>query len=473
MKKIFLVSLGFIFLSLQCAFSKPPQELKFEPLKFTPPQVERRVLSNGATLFLLADHELPLIQLSAMIRTGSMYDPSDKIGLASICGTMIRAGGTLSKKADEIDEALEFIGAAVETGMDTELGSATLSVLKKDLDQGLAIFGDVLMHPAFDDKKLEIEKAKVIEGIRRRNDEPFQIARREFRKLIYGPMHPLSWTMEIPVVKKISRKDLINFYSAYFHPNNMMIAVSGDFDPDAMVKKLDALFKDWKPSPVVFPPAPSVNPGEKSGKKIVGYAEKQLNQSSIIIGHLGIKRHNPDHFALEVMNEILGGSSFTSRLYKEVRSRLGLAYWVGSSFSEPWDYGTIACGGQTKSQTVGKTIKAILQEIQNIREKEVPEDELKSAKDSIVNSFVFRYASSHAIVSQKMNLEYYGFPPDYLETYTDNIAKVSAKDVLSAAQKYFKPEVFNFMIVGNQKDFDIPLSELGAEVRSIDIKIPE
>lgn len=471
MKRFFILFIVLILSIINHVLAKPPQELKFEPLKFAPPQVARKTLANGAILFLLEDHELPLIHLTAYIRTGSMFEPKEQLGVATLTGTLLRAGGTKSRKAKEIDEELEFMGASVETGMDTEAGSASMSVLKKDLDKGLEIFADVLMHPAFDRRNIEIEKAKIIESIRRRNDEPFQIARREFRKLIYGEHHPLSRTMEIPTVKKISRNDLIEFHKKYYHPNNMMIAASGDFDADELTRKLEPLFKNWVPAEIRFPTVETV-PLNFEKRGTVGEAEKKLNQASLIIGHLGIKRHNPDRFALEVMNEILGGSSFTSRLYKEVRSRQGLAYWIGSSFSEPWDYGTIAAGCQTKSETVGKAIQSILNEIKNIREKEVPEEELKSAKDSIVNSFVFRYATSHAIVTQKMSLEYFGFPDDYLETYTKKISAVTVQDVLEAAKKYLKPDSFSFMVVGSTKDFDQPLSNFG-KVQPINLKIPE
>lgn len=446
-------------------------ELKFEPLKFQPPETARKILSCGATVFLLPDHELPLINISAYIKTGTMYDAVNKIGVASLCGSMIRAGGTTSRKAEEIDDKLEFLGASVETGIDTELGSASLFVLRKDLDQGLEIFADVLMNPAFRKKNLKIEKAKIIEGIRRRNDDPYQIARREFRKLLYGRAHPLSRTLEIPAVKKISRKDLVDFYEKYFHPNNMMFAVSGDFNPDEMIQKLETLFKNWSPEKTDYPPVIEVQKWEGKSR-LLGIVDKKLNQSSILLGHLGVKRHNPDHFTLEVMNEILGGSSFTSRLYKEVRTRLGLAYWVGSSISEPWDYGIIAAGCQTKNETVGQAIKAIEKEIRRIREEKVSEDELRKAKDSIINSFVFRYASSHAIVTQKMSLEYFGYSQDYLDGYTDKISLVTSEDILETAKKVLKPESLYFVVVGNQKEMDQPLSNFGM-VKPIDIKIPE
>jgi predicted Zn-dependent peptidase len=329
------------------------------------------------------------------------------------------------------------------------------------------------VNPVFDDKKLEIEKAKIIEGIRRRNDEPFQIARRELRRMIYGNAHPLSAFPEIAGIRSIRRADLVDFHRKYYHPNNAMIAVSGDFDPGELMAKLESALRGWTPAPVSLPPAPSVGAERLDARgRSVGYAAKSVNQASVLVGHLGVKRHNPDRFKLEVLNEILGGSGFSSRLMQEVRERQGLAYWVGSSFSEPWDYGVIAAGCQTKSKTTGKALEAILREISRIREKPVSPQELQLAKDSLINSFVFRYASAQAIVGQTLALAYFGYPPDYLETYTSKIAAVTSDEVWDAARKYLRPDDLRIVVVGDEKTFDGPLSKFGP-VQSLDTRIPE
>ncbi len=454
------------------AWARPPRELKFSQLKFVPPAVQKMVLKSGATVFLLPDHELPLINLTVAVKTGSMFEPSDKAGAANMTAALMRGGGTELRSREAIDEELEFIGASAETGMDIESANASLNCLTKDFSKTLGILAEILSRPAFDPQKLELEKARQIEGIRRRNDEPFQIARREFRKAIYGPTHPLSRVLEISSVKVISREDLQAFHKKYYSPANMMIAVSGDFETADMVNQLESAFSGWGNGVPVLPKAETVPEGQVPGTRHVVYAEKSLNQCSVIVGHLGIKRHNPDRFALEVMNDILGGNAFSSRLYKEVRSRLGLAYWVGSNFSEPYDYGVMASGSQTKSGTVGLTVKTVLSEMEKITKGEVSPAELQLAKDSIVNSFVFRYNSPHAIVSQTMSMAYYGFAPDYLETYTQKINQVSAADVLAAAKKILHPEKMSIIIVGNKKDFDEKLENFGA-VTNADLSIKE
>lgn len=469
MKKLLLAAL---MAAPAFAHARPPQDLKFPPLRWNPPEVARRVLSNGATVFLLPDSELPLVQITALVRTGTMYDPPALNGLAQLCGTMLRAGGTRARKVEEIDEKLEYVGASVETSMDMETGQASLSVLRKDLDLGLEIFADVLMNPAFAADKIEIEKAKMTETIRRRNDEPFQIARRELRKMIYGPTHPMSRTPEIPTVRRITRDDLDQFYRRYFAPNNTMFAVSGDFKTEDMVAALEAAFSRWRRQPVTFPEVEKVAPMLPTDPRTVGLVDKPLNQASVLMGHLGVKRHSPDHFALEVLNEILGGSAFSSRLYREVRTRRGLAYWVGSSLSEPYDLGLIAAGCQTKNQTASEAVQTILDEMARIKTAEVSADELKLAKDSLINSFVFRYASSHAIATQTMTLEYFGFPRNYLDTYTDRVADIDAKAVLAAAKKYLHPDLLRIVVVGDAKQFDAPVSQFG-ELKTLSIEIPQ
>ena len=467
----------FVCLMLLCASvsrAAPPGKIDYPPLKFSPPKIERAVLKCGATVFLLPDPELPLINLSALFRAGSMDDPPGKTGLASLTAALLRGGGTRKRRREELDEALESTGASVETGMDVESAGASLSCLKKDFDGTLAAFAEILRSPSFDAQKLEVEKAKAIEGIRRRNDEPFDIARRQYRRSIYGLTHPLSRTAEIPGLRKISRGDLMEFHGKYYGPGRMMIAVSGDFVPAEMARALDEVFAGWKGGEAERPRAETVkSPADAPGAaRRVVYAEKDVSQCSVILGRLGVKRHDPDRFALEVMNEILGGSAFSSRLYKEIRTRLGLAYWVGTSFSEPWDYGTLAAACQTKSKSVGKTIDAILEEMGRMTASEVSVEELEFAKESISNSFVFRFGSSHAIVTQKMSLEYHGYPPGYLETYVDNIRRVSAGDVLAAAKKYLRPEKMTLIVVGDQKDFDAKLEDFG-RVEKADLRIGE
>jgi predicted Zn-dependent peptidase len=442
-----------------------PSKLKFKPLEFNPPQSEVVLLNNGIILHMIEDHELPVIDMTAVIRTGSVYEPEDKIGLAGITGTVIRTGGTVSLSGEEINETLEFIVGSVEVSIGGESGTASMSVMKKDIDTGLKIFSDILINPVFKEDKLELERQKAIESIKRQNDDPSNIARREFRKTVYGS-HPFGRFPTIKTINRIKREDLVRFHKQYFKPNNVIMGITGDFNKEEIIKKIEEAFKDWKYEDVDFPGVPKVN---EVYERSVNYAFKNTTQSVIRMGHLGIKQDNPDFYAVMVMDDILGGGGFTSRLMKEVRSDRGLAYSVWSSFVVgKFDLGLFAAGCETKAESTGEVINLMKNIIEKMRESPVSDEELKIAKESIINSFIFGFTSNLQVVSQRINVQYYNLPKDYLEKYRDNIAKVTKEDVLRVAKKYLHTDKLAFVVVGDEKKFDKPLSGLG-EVRNIEL----
>jgi len=448
----------------------PPQGLTFPPLEFSPPEVEKVTLDNGLILYLLEDHELPLIDLSARIGTGSVYEPADKVGLASLFGAVLRTGGTTTRSPEEINEQLEFIAASVETGMAQEYGTARMSTLAKDLDQALEIFADVLRHPAFREDQIQLQKQQMLEAIRRRNDQASDIVGREFRKLIYGRDHPYGWHTEVETVLNITREDLLAWHAKYYHPNNVRLALSGDFDRDAMIAKIEAAFQGWEPAEIHFP---DVAPVPRRFQKSVHYIPKAINQSHIWLGHLGIERRNlTDRYPLEVMNFILGGSGFTSRLVNEVRTKRGLAYVTGSYYTISDQPGLLVALSQTREDATAQAIEVMLDVLRQIRAEPVSDEEIRVAKDSLINSYVFNYASSHQIVSDKMVFDYFHYPEDYLATYPDKIAAVTKEDVQRVAQQYLHPDEATLLVVGRAEGFDKPLSTFG-EVNTIELKEPE
>ncbi|MFH1716449.1 MAG: pitrilysin family protein, partial [Planctomycetota bacterium] len=362
------------------------------------PEVKRVTLDNGMRLFLLEDHELPLVSVSVMIRAGSVYEPAEKVGLASITGMVMRTGGTATKTGDEIDEELESIAASVETGIGLDSGSASMSVLKQDLDTALAILADVLRNPAFREDKIQLAKMQHRSSIARRNDSVGGIAGREFEKLIYGPDSVYARQTEYATIDSISRDDLIAFHKEFFGPNNMMLAVWGDFDTDEMIRKIEKAFEGWEKVDLQLPDVPKV---KYEFRKTVNVVRKDdVNQSNIYLGHIGGLRSDPDYFALIVMNRILGGG-FTGRLFKNVRSRQGLAYSVFGSYSANYEYpGEFYVGCQTKSESTAHAIRAMLKEVEQMRESEVTDEELAIAKDSFLNSFVFNFDSKGEIVNR-------------------------------------------------------------------------
>lgn len=433
------------------------------------PQVQRVTLPNGMRLFLLEDHELPLIYVSARIRAGSIYEPADKVGLASMTGEVMRTGGTTSKTGDELDEELERIAASVETGIGLSSGSASVSVLKDDLDRGLAILADVLMHPAFRPEKIELAKMQIRSSIARRNDQPGSIASREFRKLIYGPESLYARHTEYATIDNITRDDLVAFHKRFYGPNNMMLAVWGDFDANQMIDKIEKAFADWEQIDLDLPATPEVDYVWRSSVNLV--SKPEINQSNIYLGHIGGLMSDPDYFALTVMNQILGGG-FTGRLFKNVRSRQGLAYSVYGRYSSGLDHpGQCYVGCQTKSASTVHAIRAMIDEIEKITKEEVTDEELAVAKDSFLNSFVFNFDSKGEIIRRLMTYEYYGYSSDFLQKTKDSVEKVTKADILRVARAHLKPETLQILVVGNPDDFDESLSVLG-QIKTVDVTIP-
>jgi zinc protease len=449
---------------------KDYQTLKYPKLgDIEIPDIERVTLANGMQLMLLEDHELPLISASAMIRTGSAYEPADKIGLADITGTVMRTGGTTSKTGDQIDEELEQIAASVRTGIDVDAGYASMSVLKEDVDTALAILADVLMNPAFPEDKIELAKIQQRSSINRRNDEMTQIASREYRKLIYGPDSVYARHTEYATIDNITRDDLVAFHKKYYHPNNMIMAVWGDFETKEMVKRIEEAFKGWEKADVKLEPMPEVTYDFRPSVNVV--SKEDVHQSCIYMGHVGGLMSDPDYYPLILMNQILG-SGFTSRLFKNVRSREGLAYSVSGSYGSGYDRpGVFAVRCQTKSESTVHAIRAMTEEVKKMTEEEVTDEEMNLAKERFLNTFVFNFASKGQIIQRLLTYEYFGYPADFLQKTKANVEKVTKADVLRVAREHLRPDKMQTLAVGRPEDFDQPLSVLGP-VQEIDVTIP-
>ena len=444
---------------------KHPREMDFPPLSFFPPQATRTVLSNGIILYLLEDPELPLLNISALIRTGSIYDPSDKVGLAQLTATLLRTGGTLERTAQAINEELEFMAAEIEFYMNRESGGASLSVRQQDFPRALAILASLLMKPAFDPAQLDLAKKREVEAIRRSNDNPEEIAYREFRKVLYEG-NPRGQVPSIESVENIRREDLIGFHKRFFQPNNMILGVSGDFKKDEMISALEEALRDWERSLIELPFIPTPSPRDK---KLIYHAPKNLPQSTILLGHLSLSLGHPDHIPLKVLNYILGGGGFSSRLTREIRLNQGLAYAVGSFYQGRVGYGVFGAFCQTKSSTTHKAISLLYEIIEGLKKNKPQPEELHWAKKSLVSQFIFSFTSSASIVSQQMQLEYDGLPEDYLEKFQGRVAAVNLEDLGRVAEKHLHPETSVLLVVGREEDFDQPLSAFGL-VNRIELK---
>jgi zinc protease len=447
------------------------KDLKYPALKpISIPNVETFTLSNGMKVFLLEDHELPVVSGTALVRTGNLFDPADKVGLASITGMAMRTGGTKAKTGDELDRQLEDVAASVETEIGETSGSVSFSALKENTDEVLGVFRDVLTQPEFRQDKIDLAKTELRGSIARRNDEAHGISQREFANIVYGKDTPYGWDIEYATVDRITRDDLINFYQRYFFPANILLGVTGDFNTAEMKTKLEQLFGGWKAQQPPVPAFPAVRSAAQPGSFLA--VKTDVTQTFFVLGHQGGVFRDKDYPALEVMADILGGG-FHSRLFQRVRTRMGNAYEISAVWGANYDHpGLFEIEGSTKSPSTVDTIKAIREEVERIRSAEVTDAELQTAKDSALNSLVFAYDTRVKTLRRMLTYEYFGYPKDFIQVYQKGLAAVSKQDVLRVAKKYLNPANFTLVAVGNPQDFGQQLEALGGPVSTIDLTIP-
>src|ERR1700691_3427828 len=435
---------------------------------FHPQQPKRILLSNGMVIFLQEDHELPLISGTARIRGGSSGEPATKVGLVDLFGEVWRTGGTKDQTGDQLDDFLEARAAKVETGGGPDSTSIGLSCLKGDFDDVFKVFADLLRNPEFRADKLDLAQKQADDAISRRNDEVGEIASREATKLAYGADNPYAREPEYSTIAAITRQDLIDWHQTYVHPNHIILSISGDFDSAAMEARLRAAFESWPKGPELPKDDIQYHPA-KPGYYLI--PKEDVNQSTIDMVTLGTTRNNPDYYAIAVFNEAFGGG-FSSRLFNDIRTKRGLAYnvggGIGTNFGHP---GILQFVAGTKSGTTIESIQALDEDIDDLAKHPITDNEIKQAKDAILNAFIFRLDSPDKVLDERTTYEFYGYPADWLDKFPAEIQKVTAADVNRVATKYLNRDQLAVLVVGNTKEFDKPLTSLGA-VKEIDITIP-
>src|SRR5271166_3531589 len=372
-----------------------------------PPQPKRIQLGNGMVIFLQEDHELPLIEGTARIRGGSHIEPVGKVGLVDIFGEVWRTGGTKAQTGDQLDDFLEVRAAKVETGGGSDSTTISLSCLKGDFDDVFKVFADLLQHPEFRADKLDLAQKQADDSISRRNDEIGGIAARETTKLAYGADNPYARQPEYSTIAAITRQDLLDWHKAYVHPNHIILGINGDFDASDMEAKLRAAFEAWPKGADLPKDEIQYNPA-KPGYYLI--PKEDVNQSNIHMVGLGTTRNNPDYYAISVFNEAFGGG-FSSRLFNDIRTKRGLAYEVGggigANFGHPGIQQFVIA---TKSQSTVESIKALDEDIDNLAQQRITDEEIKQAKDAILNAFIFRLDSPDKVLGERMTYEFYGYP---------------------------------------------------------------
>jgi zinc protease len=435
---------------------------------FHPQEPKRIEFPNGMVVFLEEDHELPTIDGVARIRGGGRAEPAAKTGLTALYGEVWRTGGTKTETGDQLDDYLEIRAAKVETDADEDSTTISLSCLKDDFDDVFRIFRELIEAPGFRDDKLDLAKREAFDSISRRNDEVTDVARREAVKLAYGPDNPYARVPEYRTIAAVTREDLVDWYQAHMHPNNIIIGIVGDFDSAQMERKLRSAFGDWQRGPSAEKPEIRFEPA-KPGYYLVN--KEDVNQSNIRMVALGTTRDNPDYYAIEVFNEAFAGG-FASRLVQSIRTAQGLAYSVGGGIGTRFDHpGILQLAMGTKSGTTVESIQALYEQIDELSTRPVTDAEIARAKDSILNAFVFNFDTPDKVLRERMAYEFYGYPANFLERYRAGIEKVTTEDVARIIPKYLHKDQLAVLVVGNSAQFDKPLTSLGT-VKDVDISIP-
>lgn len=409
--------------------------------------VKRTVLDNGLTLLTVERHNLPMVKVAVGLNAGSLMEPAEKAGLANLTASLLTEG-TQSRTSREISEAIEFVGGSIGASGGDDYSTVSLSILKKDVDLGFDLLADIILHPSFPEDELIKKRERIKASLKAREEDPAFVATKEFKKAVFGD-HPYGRLVSgaEETLDAISREDVVNFHASYYVPNSSIIAVVGDISASEVTTLLKRYFSGWQTQNVeknklMLP---------KTREKKIITVNKDLTQATIELGHLGVSRDNPDYYALSVMNYILGGGGFSSRLMLNIREEKGLVYDIHSFFAADKYGGSFQVGLQTKNESANTAIQEVLNEIRRIKTEPVTDAELSDAKSFLTGSFPMRIETSSRIAGFLVAVEYFDLGVQYIDNYPVYINSISKEDVLRVAKKYLDDVNFTLVVVADQE----------------------
>lgn len=407
------------------------------------PQATQETLPNGAVLLVSEQRNLPLVLVKVVLDGGSRRDPAGKPGLAHLTADLVTEGSA-TRSAQQIKDQIDFIGASLDADAEQDYAVVSLQVLRKDLDTGLDLLADVLLRPALRPDELARRREAVLATLRSQEDDPTTVAQKAFQRTLFGDTpygHPVEGTTES--VAALSRADIQRFYATYYRPAGAAIVVVGDVSTDEVRAALQRALGSWDgapPPPFVYPP---FTPPAAQTVRV----ERPVTQAGIVLGDLGIARDNPDYEIVQVMNYILGGGGFSSRLMDNIRTQAGLAYSVGSFFAAGKSPGPFEIVMQTKNASVADAIARARQQVELIRSAAVGDDELQEAKRYLTGSYPLRLDSNAKIADFIAQTWFYGLGLNYADVYIARVNAVTSDDVTRVARQYLHPERFIEVVV--------------------------
>ncbi len=411
--------------------------------------IGKRILLDGGMVLLLSEkHDIPMLTVNMAITAGNTAEPGDKPGLASITASLLTQG-TAKRTASQISREIDFVGGSLSTSGGEDFATAGLRVLKKDIRTGLDLLSDVLLNPVFDQKEIDRKVKETLAEIRRQKEEPAIVANNAFTKAVFGSNSYGRTNDDVAAyLPKLTRQDVLSFYQERYSPNHAVIAVVGDITEKEIVPLLNEYFKLWQKKEHALP-APVAPPVIE--KTIVREIDKDITQANIAMGHVGISRNNPDYYACLVMNYILGGGGFSSRLMDNIRDTKGLAYHISSGFTARKEPGAFEVNVQTKNESANEVIAETLKELRRIQSDLVSDKELNDAKAYLTGSFPLRMDTSAKIATLLTSIELYHLGLDFPQKYPALINSVTREDVRRVASKYLHPDRMVIVVVANQQ----------------------
>jgi len=427
--------LAFVFATLP---GSPSGAAEIVPTKFVTP--------NGLTVVVLEQHFLPIVEVHALVKSGSAQDPPEKAGLANLVASLLDEG-TTSRTSKQLAEQIDFVGGALEVKAAEDYTTASVRVLKKDVELGFTLLADILQHPAFLKPEFERIRSQILGEMASDNDDPGHVAMKAFNQLVFHG-HPYRWPLNgtEESLNKITHADVVGFYTREYAPSQMILTIVGDVTAEQITGFVQTHFGGWKKA---SPPPRSVKSAPPIDKKTVQLIEKDLTQSNVILGHGGISRTNPDFYAVTVMNYILGAGGFSSRLMDSIRDKQGLVYGIMSHFDARLMPGSFWVNFQTRTEATNQAIQGVIAELKSIREAPVTDQELSEAKSFLIGSFPLRLDSTAKLAQVLAQVEFYGLGFEYFSQYPKWIERVTKEDVQRVAKQYLYPQRYALVVVGN------------------------